>query len=496
MQPQLLIEVLNTINDRVFLKDASGRITFVNRSFLATYGLSEAQVVGRCHDEFLPSKMIEPCRKADKAVLEHGQSVCLETYWQNAETGARHWSETHKSPLLDGHGNVVGIVGISRDISARRQAEEELNRQKTLLEQVVETVPDMIFVKDPQRRIVVANRAFLDMIGQYTDHALDEDPSALLPAELTEFSQQTDSLVLNEGESVHRQITFTDHDGDEKSFEIRKLPLLEEGKITGIVALCRDLSDSQAADRKLKRNESLLLHAARLSSLGELTAGIAHEVNQPLYSILNYAKAIENKLSDEATLDISIIRDWIQKIKREASRGGKITQRLRSFIKPTDTTRKLSEINKLVRESVAFVAMEAQDTGVSIELDLAESLPELLVDRIQLQQVLVNLLKNALEALAEELPEYPQVVVSTRCEPGHVEIAVADNGPGIATAAEVNILDPFQTTKQDGIGLGLAISKSIIDAHQGQLSYHSNEWGGATFRMTLYTVNERSGHGF
>lgn len=358
---QLLIELLDTISDRVFLIDGLGRITFVNEAFLNAYGLSSDEVLGKSAEEVLPAEIASACQNVDPSVFERGESVRLETDWKDSESGVHHWLEIHKFPMRDVMGKITGIVGISRDMTAHRQAEEEL-----------------------------------------------------------------------------------------------------------------------------KRSEAMLLHASRLSSLGELAAGIAHEVNQPLFSILNYAKAIENKLQDEESLDLGAIRDWIQQIRREASRGGKITQRLKSFVKPAETQRKPSAINQIVHDSLAFMAMEARDADIAIETNFAEGLPDLVVDRIQIQQVLVNLLKNAIEACTSHSTKNPRVEITTRLtSTAGIEVTVADNGPGISSADGVNILDPFQTTKHEGIGLGLAISNTIIDDHQGHLTYRSNDWGGATFSFTL-----------
>ena len=357
---KLLIELLDTINDRIFLIDNQERITFVNEAFLDAYGLTSTEVLGKSPEEVLPAEILSACQEADQGTFGQGDPVRLEMNWQDPKTGARCWTETHKYPMRDATGKITGVVGISRDITASRKAKEEL-----------------------------------------------------------------------------------------------------------------------------KRSESLLLHASRLSSMGELAAGIAHEVNQPLFSILNYAKAIENKLQDKESLDLGAISKWIEQIKREAARGGQITQRLKSFVKPAETQRKLSAINKIVLESIEFMAREAREANVKIETKLAKNLPDLLVDQIQIQQVLVNLLKNAIEACVGSDTASPKVVVSTHCVSTGIEITVADNGPGVSGTDDINILDPFQTTKHEGIGLGLAISKTIIEAHQGQLSFHPNDEGGATFCFAL-----------
>lgn len=483
--PQLLVSVLNAVYDRIYLKNADDQVIFANTAFLKAFKLSPEQVNGRHLRDFLPKEIVEPCETADQFVYENGEPTCLESRWVEPASGKVKFSETFKAPLLDSKGNVTGIIGFSRDITSRRRTEEELKRQKTLLELIVETVPDWIFVKDRERRIILANRAFYDQNGLDPVAAVGTDPTAELPEESRTISYESDTRVLKTGESISGDVNVTDPDGRERHVEFRKLPLIEDDQITGIVSVCRDLTEWKEAEEQSKRSESLLLHAARLSSLGEFSAGIAHEVNQPLYSILNYAKAIKNKLQADGDLDLEAISKWVDQIHSEAERGGEITRRLKAFVKPTESQRTPSDIDMTVSESIEFMRIEARDAGVVIEKDLETELPQLVFDRIQIQQVLVNLLKNAIEACVDAKTSDPQVVVTTKSHSEFVEVAVADNGPGLSAPAGVDILDPFQTTKHEGVGLGLAISKSIIEAHEGQITYASNESGGVTFKFSL-----------
>ena len=480
--PHLLMEVLHTIYDRVFIKDADGKLIFVNRAFLSAFNLRNDQVLGKTLNEFLPETMIQPCERTDRNIFEEATSACLETHWFDPATGAQRWSESHKGPLKDLAGNITGMVGVSRDITQRRQTENELNHQKKLLEMIVETVPDWIFVKDRQRRVLLGNRAFFEEQGLDRDQVIGTDPTLEMPEETRTASLQSDHAVLETGQAQMGSLTFQGPSGRDMYVEYHKLPLLEKGEVTGIVAMSRNLTEAKLAEEQSRRNETLLLHASRLASLGELSAGIAHEVNQPLYTILNYAKAIENTLhSDE--VDMSSVQNWVGQIRKEAERGGEITRRLKSFAKPAETQRKLSSVNTLVTESMQFMRVEARDAGVTIQTKFDAQLPEVVFDRIQIQQVMINLLKNAIDACVEHAVTSPLLVITTQQNAEFAKILVADNGPGVSEG--MSILDPFQTTKRDGVGLGLAISNTIIEAHQGQLNYHTNQWGGATFCVSL-----------
>ncbi len=381
--------------------------------------------------------------------------------------------------------------------NARCWVEEQFQQQKAVLEQIIETVPDQIFVKDKQRRLMLANRAYFESLNQKPADLLGEKPEKFIPEEVVEISRESDRAVLERGETVCRDVSFTDKAGKTWFHEIRKLPLMEDGKVVGVVGLCRDLTERRLAEQRVREQEILLLHASRLSSIGELVAGIAHEINQPLFTILNYAKAIENTLDSIDSPDLNAIREWVGHIHREASRGGKITQRLKSFVKQDATHRESMDINEVIRESIGFVEGEARQAGVTIQTCFDEPCPAVSADRIQIQQVLVNLMKNSFEALDErpidQLHPPPRVVVSSRALESAVEVSVADNGPGLTAPSDMNILEPFQTTKRSGVGLGLAISRSIVESHHGVLTYHSNDLGGATFRFIVGRKNRHEG---
>ncbi|MEM8945780.1 MAG: PAS domain-containing protein [Planctomycetota bacterium] len=483
--PHLLIDILDTIYDRVFIKDADGRLVFGNRAFLRTFGLTADQVVGRELREFLPASMIESCQAAEASVLRKGESTCLETNWIDPRSGQQRWSETHKAPLRDADGNVIGVVGVSRDITSHRQTEEELSRQKTLLELIVETVPDWIDVKDRERRVVLGNRAFYEQQGLDPEQTVGTDPTGDLPDETRTIAIASDTSVLETGATAIGEMTLPGPNGEDIPIEFRKLPLIVDGEITGLVAVSRDLTEWKQSEEQSKRNEALLLHASRLSSLGELSAGIAHEVNQPLFTILNYAKAIENTLNANELVDIDSIRNWVSQIRSEAERGGQITRRLKSFAKPAESNRSAVDANRLVLESMEFVKIEARDSGVTLETDLADNLPVMDLDRIQMQQVLINLIKNGIEACEASQSQEPRLLVTTQSSSDTLDVIVADNGQGLNVSDGVNILEPFQTTKHEGVGLGLAISNTIVQSHQGEITYQTNQWGGATFCVSL-----------
>jgi two-component system sensor kinase FixL len=226
-----------------------------------------------------------------------------------------------------------------------------------------------------------------------------------------------------------------------------------------------------------------LTHVSRLATMGEMSAGIAHELNQPLTAVANYAQACDRLLA-RPDPDITEIREALREITAQAVRAGDIIRRLRTLARNDLAERQPVDVNVLVNELRELILLEAETYGISCKLHLTPQLPPIEVDRTQVQQVIVNLVRNAIEALAGQ--EAAQVCIRTALAPqGDVEIAVCDNGPGLAQVIMTRLFDPFCTTKPNGTGLGLAISRTIIKSHQGSLEHRPNSPRGACFIVRL-----------
>jgi two-component system sensor kinase FixL len=268
----------------------------------------------------------------------------------------------------------------------------------------------------------------------------------------------------------------------------------EVGKITGMLRSGEDITEREAAAEELRRLEAQLAHVGRLSVMGEMVAGIAHEVNQPLYSILNFAKASGNLLAGAGEPNVGDLRQWNEEIMRAAARAGQILSRLRSFARRVEPRRSLVDVGEVVGQAVELAAFENRGREVAVEIDSSPEVLFVRAHRVQIQQVLLNLLRNAHEAAEQGGAAAPQVRIRT-CRSGEsVEVSVADNGPGLLPEEDSRIFEPFVTTKADGLGMGLAISKTIVEAHGGRLWASSTEGGGATFRFALPAVEGGKGN--
>ncbi|MGH8865235.1 MAG: sensor histidine kinase, partial [Burkholderiales bacterium] len=228
-----------------------------------------------------------------------------------------------------------------------------------------------------------------------------------------------------------------------------------------------------------------MARVSHLATMGEMAAAIAHEINQPLAAIQNYAMACE-RLLEADDLELAEIQAAMRQISGQAMRAAEIIRRVRNLVRAREPRRKTADINTLVEELSVLTRGDARFHDVQLELELADHLPKIEVDGIQIQQVLLNLIHNAIESLAGSGTGQKRVAVRTRPGvAGEIEIRVVDNGPGIDSAIAARIFDPFCTTKEQGTGLGLTISKSIVEAHRGRIEYRPNAPRGACFVVTL-----------
>lgn len=270
------------------------------------------------------------------------------------------------------------------------------------------------------------------------------------------------------------------------------LKAVRVGEKRFVLATLLDITDRRRAELELRKAEKNvsearehLAHVARLSTMGEMAAGIAHEINQPLAAISTYAQACKRLLlQSSATPDD--FAEPLDRISTQAMRAGEVIRRLRGFVKKSDSDSELLQCNQLIRDVVKLAEVDARKFDIPVELDLQDRLPAVRVDPIQIQQVILNLIRNALEAMTDTSREYAKVIVSTELSiSGYVCIRVSDRGPGLNDETMARVFHPFFTTKASGMGLGLSISQSIIQAHGGSLSAYNNPARGATFVVVL-----------
>lgn len=285
---------------------------------------------------------------------------------------------------------------------------------------------------------------------------------------------------------------FVRADGVVRHIEARYRLSRAEGGSLRAAGTLHDVTERKTAEEAARRAQARLDEVGRLATLGEIAAGISHELNQPLAAITNYARACERLLSTPHP-DMPEVASALGEIAAQAMRAGEIIHRLRGMIRHRETHRTVIAPNDLIRDVMSLLEMDARASRSALRLDLAPSLPFVLVDGVQIEQVIVNLVHNAAEALINAGEMAGEITVRTTLDDaGQVEVSVSDNGPGLAPGVEARVFEPFFTTKTEGTGLGLAISRSILEAHRSQLSYQANLPRGARFTFHLPTAPEPS----
>ena len=369
-------------------------------------------------------------------------------------------------------------------IAAAREREKRLRS-------MTQTAPDAIVVIDETGVIDTVNPATERLFGYSRAELVGENVKILMPspyreahdAHLTRYRETGEKRVIGIG----RVVVGRRKDGT--TFPARLAIgeiALDQGRLfTGFI---HDITEREHIQRRAGVLQQELMHASRLSAMGEMASGIAHELNQPLTAIMNYARAARRHL-DRTEPDTAPIADLVDKAGQQAERAAEIIKRLRRFIKQDESERRLEPINAIVEEAAALALIGASDHHIELIFDLNDSLPSVLIDRIEVQQVVLNILRNAIEAF--EGPGERKIRVSTGAGGSEtVRVDLRDNGPGRAPEVEDNPFRPFQTTKEDGLGIGLAISRTIIDAHGGQLWAKNLPEGGAAFCFSLPVGSE------
>ncbi len=453
--------------------DVYGRITFANLVLGQIYGCPPEVLVGTSVFDFaINEQMRREMRGQLKQQLEDPLST-PPTYEMVHRTMDGRVVDLKIDWTVDRgvDGNVVGFIVVVTDITERKRAERELAFRADVLDRV----SDAIIVTDQRGNVNYASEAARqfyradDLAGR--EWMLADRHRQLLAA--ADFDDDV-RVILSEMGAWHgeHELTF---EGRPYWLEItlKSFPSPSSGKRL-LLTVIRDVSSRRLSEQENRRHRDLLAHVARLSTMGALVAGIAHEVKQPLYAISNYSTAVSVALKRIGETgggvndQLAELNEFNEGVQASAQKANEIIRRMRNFAKRGMGERAPVDLNQVAIDSVNLLAFKARDSRVDVQLKLMEGLPSVVADRIECEQVVVNLLGNAYEAL-ESIDGPRVVVILTRFDSNWVELEVRDNGPGIESADMGCLFDPFYTTKKDGMGMGLAISETIIADHGGRL---------------------------
>jgi PAS domain S-box-containing protein len=385
---------------------------------------------------------------------------------------------------------LVALLGTFLLILSGRTAKIEASEARYL--DLYENAPDMFISMDVRtQRVIECNRTFLDSTGFQKQWVIDKQMDELFdPSSRIELRRAFREFLAS-GHVSDVELRLRCADGGSIDTSV-KMSVVRDQNGESIVcrAALRDITARKRVEADLKTQEMQLAHAGRLSMMGEMAAGLAHEINQPLAAIAAYAEGASIRLRDGKP-DIDSLNIVLQRIATDAHRAGQVIRRLRQFLRKRTPERTSVQINDLVREVASFVYPDLRRRDVRLGIDLGKELPPVQGDPIQLQQVLLNLVRNGADAMLDTDLSRRQLMIRTRCSDGEsVDVTVEDFGHGLSTNANDELFEAFYSTKDDGLGMGLAISRSIIESHGGQIWATSNPQRGATFYFSLPATAE------
>jgi two-component system sensor kinase FixL len=356
------------------------------------------------------------------------------------------------------------------------------------LKALLNAAVDGIVVIDEQGRILAFSTAAETMFGYRSAELLGQPVDTLMPEPHRSRHAGYMQRYLDTGEAriigIGRQVQARRANGEMFPVSL-SVGEARHGAERRFVGILRDLSGQRAAEQHARSLEARLAHVGRFSLMGEMAAGIAHEINQPLSAIATYAQAAR-RLTQREPVNLAALAGACEKIDEQAQRAGQVIKNLRNFIRKQDIDTQLLEVDSVVTDVMNLIEADAHAEGIAVVVEHADGLPKVRGDVMQLQQVLLNLTRNSVDAMRDSLRKDRGILIKTEGgSDGGARISVTDHGSGVSAKLGEHIFHPFVTTKLEGLGVGLAISRTIVQACGGSLSYYDNPGGGAIFVIDL-----------
>jgi PAS domain S-box-containing protein len=474
--------LLDLTHDTVFARGMDDAITYWNRGAEDLYGWAAQEAVGKVTHQLLQTVFPATLGDIKAELLRTGrwEGELIHTKRDGTQVVvASRWSlqrDRGQRPLA--------ILETNNDISERKRAEDALRRQANLLEQT----HDAIIVWEFPRTIIFWNRGAEQLYGFSREEALGRNSHELLktahPLPIPAFEAELE----REGE-WKGELTHTARDGRKILVESRHVLIREPDGRRLVLETNRDITEQKGAEGALRQAQADLAHASRVTTMGELTASLAHEVNQPIAAAITDANTCLRWLARDHP-DLEEGRAAASRVVKDATRAADIISRIRLLFKKGTAEREFVDANEVIQEMLVLLNSEATRYFISVRTELAADLPQVKADRVQLQQVVMNLIMNSIDAMKSVDGRRDLAIRSQRAENEHLMVSISDTGVGLPPQHADRMFDAFFTTKLDGTGMGLAISRSIIESHGGRLWAADNSPRGASFYFTLPTQVE------
>ncbi|PXA96671.1 PAS domain-containing sensor histidine kinase [Nostoc sp. 3335mG] len=469
----------------LFVLDDAGLVMTWNAGAQLMTGWQASEIVGKS------AALIYPESERDAGQLRLDMQVAEKRgrlrndAWRMRKDGTEFLADFRITVMPGAFGSLPRFGVAMNDITDRKASERALERSALHLRSILAAVPDAMIVIDERGMILSFSAAAIALFGYAETEVLGRNIGMLIP--------QSDRMILD-GNAVSGQkllacagriVRGLRRDGSEFPIELQ----IGEADTDGnriFTAFIRDLTDRQRAELKLEELQSDLIHVARLSAMGTMASTLAHELNQPLTAITNYLEAARALLDrDHLSPDLeTMLRDSVEESAKEALRAGGIVRRLREFVSRGDVEKHVEDLPRMIDEASRLALIGARERGISADFIINTRVGLVLVDRIQIQQVLVNLIRNAVEAMADS-PVRELVIAARPAANNMVRVSVSDTGSGIDPLVGSKLFQAFATGKENGMGLGLSICRTIIEAHGGRIWAEPRLGGGTIFQFTI-----------
>ncbi len=485
----LLAAIVEFSEDAIISETLEGIVTSWNEAAERIFGYTAAEMIGQPITILATPDSSDEIRDILKAIGCGERFEHYETERRRKDGRVIQVALT-VSPIRDQGGRIIGASKISRDITQAKRSDAALIENEALLRSILDTVPDGMVVIDEHGLIQSISTTAERMFGCAAAEVCGRNVNVLMPSPYRENHDAYISRYLTTGErriiGLGRVVTGLRKDGSVFPLELSVGEVKSNGRrlFTGFV---RDLTERQEAQHRLQELQAELTHVSRLTEMGQMASALAHEINQPLTAATNYLEVARRLLARGEADAAGRAGGIVENAAAQMVRATQIIRRLRDFVRKGESERRVEPVGKMIEEAAALALIGVRDSGVKVQLQIAPHLADASVDKIQVQQVVVNLVRNAVEAMVQ--CERRELTVSaTPGGAGGIEVAVADTGPGIAPEIADRLFQPFVTSKPQGMGVGLSICRSIIETHGGELRAEPNPGGGTIFRFTLPPV--------
>ncbi|MBV1866891.1 MAG: PAS domain S-box protein [Marinosulfonomonas sp.] len=479
--------ILQASGDGVYGIDADGLTTFSNPAAERLTGYSSEELVGKgshalIHHSHADGSHFPNTECPIYAAFKDGKvhRVTDEVFWR--KDGSNFPVEYISSPIID-NGEITGAVVSFRDITDRKQAEMALSESEERYRKIVESTHEAIILARVSDGVMLdVNDEACRMLGITRDALMTKTAEDLHPHQMGVHREFMASLLAT-GKVKTDKLSWLASNGTPIPLRVSaSVVQLQEARC--ILFIAQDMREYLKAEQRARKLQADLHHGARVSSMGELASGLAHELNQPLAAMMNYLQACKMLIDAADTGAPGKVLEYLSKAAAQAERAGKIISGLRSFVQKGECNRTAGDLNEIAKEAIGLLAPNATAEGIDFRTIFSSDLPRISVDRIQIQQVVFNLVRNAIEALST-VADAQLTVTTSASNDNSVQICISDNGPGVSDDMLTKLFVAFTTTKSGGMGVGLSICKSIVEDHGGQIRADRNPGGGLRFAVTL-----------